>query len=480
MLMLVLVLVAIALALWLAGWFLQVVALFWTSVGVCLIAGLVLFYDWWQTRSAVRAGDRSESTGAGPAPEHSGPARSQGPDIEPATQILPVVRPETGGAGRPGGPAAAGPGGTGGAPEAFDASDATIQIPVIRPSGSEDGPPAVSRSGGSLSRSVTESEAPAAEVLSDGRPSETGGETVAVGAAASPDAPDGSGPAAGNDAGRGGDPGRSGEPPSGDGRPAGVTGAGQSAPEGATGVPLQGSDRPPAGSAGVSRRDENTTATDAGSRAGAGEPGFGSGSPPAGTPGSGDTGRPGTAAPGAEADGAVPAPPSDRPGMPGEPVHGEAGRTTRAGATEFSAAAVPPGGSPPPGADDRSGASAAGNGGAAGAAQVAGAAAAGADAGRAPSDGGPAGAAGSEQQPVADDAPEEPRDPTLAGLVARLPDEVLVIDEHPRYHVQTCRALPGRAVIPLPVSEAVELGFTPCGWCSPNRSLGERHPAQVR
>ena len=78
------------------------------------------------------------------------------------------------------------------------------------------------------------------------------------------------------------------------------------------------------------------------------------------------------------------------------------------------------------------------------------------------------------------EAPEEPREPTTASLVARLPDEVVVIDEHPRYHVQGCRSLPGQAVIPLPVSEAVELGFTPCGWCSPNRTLGERHPAQVR
>ena len=78
------------------------------------------------------------------------------------------------------------------------------------------------------------------------------------------------------------------------------------------------------------------------------------------------------------------------------------------------------------------------------------------------------------------EAPEEPRDQAHASLVARLPDEVIVIDEHPRYHVQGCPSLPGQALIPLPVSEAVELGFTPCGWCTPNRVLSERNPAEAR
>jgi hypothetical protein len=35
-------------------------------------------------------------------------------------------------------------------------------------------------------------------------------------------------------------------------------------------------------------------------------------------------------------------------------------------------------------------------------------------------------------------------------------------------------------VIPLPVREAVELGFTPCGWCAPDRTLAERHPARAQ
>jgi hypothetical protein len=73
--------------------------------------------------------------------------------------------------------------------------------------------------------------------------------------------------------------------------------------------------------------------------------------------------------------------------------------------------------------------------------------------------------------------PEEPRDPGNAALVAELTDVVVVIDERPRYHVSGCRFLPGKTEIPLPVQEAVELGFTPCGWCNPDRTLSNKHRA---
>ncbi|GEL20947.1 hypothetical protein [Pseudonocardia asaccharolytica] len=76
--------------------------------------------------------------------------------------------------------------------------------------------------------------------------------------------------------------------------------------------------------------------------------------------------------------------------------------------------------------------------------------------------------------------PEEPRNADAAALVAELEDEVVVVDELPRYHLAGCRSLPGKPIIPLPVREAVELGFTPCGWCTPDRVLSGRHPAQVR
>ncbi|HXV91821.1 MAG TPA: hypothetical protein VD813_00875 [Pseudonocardia sp.] len=99
--------------------------------------------------------------------------------------------------------------------------------------------------------------------------------------------------------------------------------------------------------------------------------------------------------------------------------------------------------------------------------------------------GGPSGAppgAGQAMPPLGPDGapPEEPRDAEAAALVAELEDEVLVVDELPRYHLFGCRSLLGRAVIPLPAKEAVELGFTPCGWCTPDRSLYARHPAGAR
>ncbi len=119
MLVLVLILVVIALVLLLAGWFLHLVVLAWTSVGISVLAGLVLLYDWWQTRSAVRAGrqpgrdgdgDRSAqgqapgagavgagvgagAVGAGVAGSGAGPDAYGGADMEPATQVLPIVPP---------------------------------------------------------------------------------------------------------------------------------------------------------------------------------------------------------------------------------------------------------------------------------------------------------------------------------------------------------------------------------------------------
>ncbi len=50
-------------------------------------------------------------------------------------------------------------------------------------------------------------------------------------------------------------------------------------------------------------------------------------------------------------------------------------------------------------------------------------------------------------------------------------DEVLVIDGRPRYHGGACPHLVGQQVEPLPVSEAVRLGFTPCSRCQPASEL---------
>ncbi|BCJ34968.1 hypothetical protein Athai_24710 [Actinocatenispora thailandica] len=81
------------------------------------------------------------------------------------------------------------------------------------------------------------------------------------------------------------------------------------------------------------------------------------------------------------------------------------------------------------------------------------------------------------------DEPDDPSDDPLdeppvqrtprsdAELIARLPAEVLVVDGRPRYHVTGCPHLLDKEAEPLPVAEAVELGFGPCGWCQPDTVL---------
>ncbi|BCL12949.1 hypothetical protein [Micromonospora sagamiensis] len=61
--------------------------------------------------------------------------------------------------------------------------------------------------------------------------------------------------------------------------------------------------------------------------------------------------------------------------------------------------------------------------------------------------------------------------PADAARVARLATEVQVVDGRPRYHVADCLHLLGREPEPLPASEAVELGFTPCADCAPDTAL---------
>lgn len=85
-------------------------------------------------------------------------------------------------------------------------------------------------------------------------------------------------------------------------------------------------------------------------------------------------------------------------------------------------------------------------------------------------------------QPVSFDPnvepPEESTDATDRLVVSELSDEVVVIDERPRYHLATCAWLGGRPTMPLPVSEARELQFTPCAYCSPDATLAASHRAR--
>ena len=65
-------------------------------------------------------------------------------------------------------------------------------------------------------------------------------------------------------------------------------------------------------------------------------------------------------------------------------------------------------------------------------------------------------------------------------LVVELADEVLVVDEEPRYHLAGCRFVNGRWAIPLPMVEARTDGFTPCATCRPVRHLAETERSRRR
>jgi hypothetical protein len=73
------------------------------------------------------------------------------------------------------------------------------------------------------------------------------------------------------------------------------------------------------------------------------------------------------------------------------------------------------------------------------------------------------------------DPPDEPGiESAQLGDLARVAgrdDEVLVVDGRPRYHVTGCAHLTDRESEGLPVSEAAELGFTPCARCAPVATL---------
>jgi hypothetical protein len=72
---------------------------------------------------------------------------------------------------------------------------------------------------------------------------------------------------------------------------------------------------------------------------------------------------------------------------------------------------------------------------------------------------------------------EEATDAADLLIVSELGVEVRVVDEHPRYHLGTCGWLTARQTIPLPVSEARSLGFTPCSRCGPDALLAAQHRA---
>lgn len=73
--------------------------------------------------------------------------------------------------------------------------------------------------------------------------------------------------------------------------------------------------------------------------------------------------------------------------------------------------------------------------------------------------------------PFDGDPPPQPLSALELARLTGLDDEVRVVDGHPRFHLPDCPHLVGRADEPLPVAEAVDLGFTPCARCAPATAL---------
>ncbi len=73
---------------------------------------------------------------------------------------------------------------------------------------------------------------------------------------------------------------------------------------------------------------------------------------------------------------------------------------------------------------------------------------------------------------------EEDVDAADALAVGGLSDEVVVVDEHPRFHLSSCPWLGDKPTLPLPVEEAVELGFTGCARCRPSTVLAAHSRAR--
>ncbi|MDG4799629.1 hypothetical protein [Micromonospora sp. WMMD980] len=73
--------------------------------------------------------------------------------------------------------------------------------------------------------------------------------------------------------------------------------------------------------------------------------------------------------------------------------------------------------------------------------------------------------------PFEGDPPAEFLSAGQVARLARLPDEVRVVDGHPRFHLDDCPHLEGRVDEPLPVAEAIGLGFTPCAHCAAATTL---------
>jgi hypothetical protein len=78
------------------------------------------------------------------------------------------------------------------------------------------------------------------------------------------------------------------------------------------------------------------------------------------------------------------------------------------------------------------------------------------------------------------DPGEEQTDASDLLIVSELEDQVVVVDEYPRYHLVECVWLAERDTIPIEVSEARQLGFTPCVRCGPDTKLAAKHRTKTK
>lgn len=449
MLLLVLILVVLAFGLLVFAPQAGSVLAAWAAVALSAIAGIVLLIDWMQRRSAMRAGAASLEAAGNRPPSRD---REWDHEPEPATEVLPVIPPAGPQQGQFDGPTALTPRADAGGPEQgddavdprfddVDDSQQTVMMPAVQPPGSSPRPPSAPHgttgSSGSSSPSVTETESQAG----GGTPSDE--DETAVDPAAEGDS--------------------------------GTTVLVDTRKRPATEAPTAATERGPDAAADADR----TTATAIDADAAAARDNA-SARPADGAAGAAAAGAAAVAA--ARAGGA-----DQAPGAPAaDPTAAQdiQSAAARKGDSNLS-------GSDLFGAGDQRSPQAAAESSGQGAQQPP-------PAQWGPPAGGWQPPSGAEQQPPgveqangtqggqepatqADGEPTtEQSDPADAALVATLEDEVVVIDEQPRYHVPGCDALTSHEPIPLPAREAVELGFTPCGWCRPNHTLAERHPAATR
>lgn len=83
---------------------------------------------------------------------------------------------------------------------------------------------------------------------------------------------------------------------------------------------------------------------------------------------------------------------------------------------------------------------------------------------------GPVDRLGHDDEPL-DEPPAQLVPLADTALVAVMSASVMVVDGRPRYHLASCPHLVNREAEPVPVNEAVGLGFTPCSLCEPDTAL---------